>query len=89
LKGKNKMINKEAENINKLTDFALDCFGIKDPLKKTMKCPSCGKEVEEEMMDGFECISCSTLRAELNADARSEEIPDDEDRRNYLESIYF
>lgn len=31
------MRNKEAENINKLTDFALDSFGIKNPLVKMNK----------------------------------------------------
>ena len=82
---------KEQNNINKLTDFALDSFNVKNPLKKkTAKCPTCQREFPIDEFDSFECYGCANLRAELYHDNDFEEKDqEDEDRRDYLESIYF
>lgn len=67
-------MNKQAENINRLVDFALSSFDVKDPIEKTFVCPTCKKELPVDELESFECYSCSNLRADLYDDVRSEYI---------------
>ena len=73
-------MNKQAENIDRLTDFVLDSFGIKNPLKK--ECPICKKSYPINEFEGGICITCYKLEQEIEDDRHDYEY---EKWRDYKE----
>jgi hypothetical protein len=59
--------------------------------ESTVKCPSCGRKYPLSEFDGYECMTCAKLRAELMDDLKYEHSFDDghdydwEKRRDYID----
>jgi hypothetical protein len=65
-------MNKLINNLDNLTNFALDSFGIKDPLEVAY-CPTCERKFtkpeEVEFVKSIgECGGCDHVRGDVNAD---------------------
>lgn len=60
-------MNKQAENIDRLTDLALDSFRIANPIKEKEKvCPICKKKYPVNEFEGDICMTCYKLEQEIN-----------------------
>lgn len=60
-------MNKQAENIDRLTDLALNSFGIANPIKEKEKvCPICKKKYTVNEFEGEVCMTCYKLEQEIN-----------------------
>lgn len=75
-----KETKKQAENIDRLTDLALNSFGIANPIKKV--CPICKKSYPINEFEGDICITCYKLEQEIEDDEHDYEY---EKWRDYRE----
>lgn len=71
---------KITKNIDRLTDFALDSFGIANPIKKV--CPICKKSYPINEFEGDICMTCYKLEQEIEDDGHDYEF---EKWRDYRE----
>jgi len=58
---------KEAKNLDRLTDLALDSFGIANPINR--QCPVCKKFYPLDEFDGDACYTCYKLIAEAGTES--------------------
>lgn len=74
---------KITKNIDRLTDFALDSFGIANPIKeKEKECPICKKKYPVNEFEGDICMTCYKLEQEQEDDGHDYEY---EKWRDYRE----
>jgi hypothetical protein len=83
-------MNKQAENIDRLTDFALDSFGIANPIKEKEKvCPICKKKYPVNEFEGDICMTCYNIRTEVDGvdeklyESEPADIDNGEEDRDY------